>query len=129
MVGTSSSPPSRGMASPGRHWPRLVELYAAFSSRDVETVLAAMAADVEWPDAGRGGRLVGRDAVREHWARQPSDIRLILTPLRFRERDDGRTEVTVRQVARDAGGTVLAREEVRHVYEFHEDLVRRMVIE
>ena len=106
---------------------RLLELYEAFNARDIDRVLAAMRADVQWPNGWEGGRLEGRDAVRDYWTRQWAEARLVLTPVRSRERDDGRTEVTVRQVARDPSGVVLAREEVRHVYELDDDgLVRRM---
>lgn len=108
-------------------WPQLLELYGAFNARDIDSVLTAMSADVEWPNGWEGGRLEGREAVRDYWTRQWAEVRLVLTPVRSRERDDGRTEVTVTQVARDPSGFVLAREEVRHVYELDDDgLVRRM---
>ena len=45
------------------------------------------------------------------------------------EREGGEVEVTVHQVVRDKTGTVVANHEVRHVYIFDEDLVRRMDIE
>ena len=106
---------------------QLLELYEAFNARDIDRVLAAMSADVQWPNGWEGGRLEGRESVRGYWTRQWADLRLVLTPVRVRDLDDGRTEVTVRLVARDPGGSVLAREEVRHVYELDDDgLVRRM---
>ena len=44
---------------------RLLErMYAAFNARDVDSVLAAMHADVDWPNGLEGGRVVGHDAVR-----------------------------------------------------------------
>lgn len=107
----------------------LRKLYEAFNARDIDRVLAAMSADVEWPNSWEGGQLEGPESVRDYWNRQWAEIRLLLTPVDYRELGDGRIEVTVRQVARDPGGSVLALEEVRHVYEFDRDLVRRMHVE
>ena len=39
-------------------------IYAAFNARDVDAVLAAMHADVDWPNAFEGGRV-----QRDHRAR------------------------------------------------------------
>jgi uncharacterized protein YbjT (DUF2867 family) len=36
---------------------RLPDLYASFNARDVDAVLAATAADVDWPNAWEGGRV------------------------------------------------------------------------
>ncbi|MEU1347687.1 nuclear transport factor 2 family protein [Streptomyces sp. NPDC005795] len=107
----------------------LRELYEAFNAREIDRILAAMTADVQWPNGWEGGHLEGRASVRDYWIRQWAQLRLSLTPVQFRERGDGRIEVAVRLVARDPGGSVLAREEVRHVYEFEGRLVRRMQVE
>jgi nuclear transport factor 2 (NTF2) superfamily protein len=45
-------------------------MYAGFNARDIDAVLAAMTADVDWPNAWEGGRLGGHDAVRDYWSRQ-----------------------------------------------------------
>lgn len=107
----------------------LRELYAAFDARDVDRVLAAMTDDVQWPNGREGGQLEGRQAVRDYWVRQWARLRLSLTPVQVRDLGDGRTEVAVRLVARDPAGLVLAREDVRHVYEFEGRLVSRMRVE
>jgi nuclear transport factor 2 (NTF2) superfamily protein len=109
----------------------LRDLYEAFNAREIERVLAAMSADVQWPNGWEGGYLEGRELVRDYWVRQWAEVRLFLVPVHVRELEDGRTEVAVKQVARDLGGTVLVREEVRHVYEFEFEsgLVRRMHVE
>ena len=107
----------------------LRELSEAFNAREIDRVLAAMTTDVEWPNGWEGGLLRGRESVRAYWLRQWAEVRLSLTPVRYRELDDGRIEVAVRQVARDPGGSVLAREKVCHVYEFEDGLVRRMRVE
>ncbi len=105
---------------------RLRLLYRAFNTRDIDTVLAAMAPDVEWPNGWEGGQLMGRDEVRAYWERQWAEVRATVDPRAFDERPDGTIEVSVRQVVRDPSGTVLSRTDVRHVYELADGLVRRM---
>ena len=102
--------------------------YAAFNARDIDTVLAAMTPDVDWPNGWEGGRVVGHDAVRDYWQRQWAAIDPTVEPTAINECADGGVEVTVRQLVRDKAGTVLADGEVRHVYAFEGDLVRRMDI-
>ena len=41
-------------------------LYEAFNARDIDTCLAAMTPDVDWANGWEGGRVVGRDAVRDY---------------------------------------------------------------
>lgn len=48
----------------------ILSLYAAFNARDIDTVLAAMTSDVDWPNGWEGGRIVGHDDVRDYWERQ-----------------------------------------------------------
>ena len=107
----------------------LRSLYRAFNTRDVDTVLAAMSPDVDWPNGWEGGRVVGQDAVRRYWERQWAEIRTAVEPTSIRERPDGTVEVGVRQVVRDRTGAVLARGDVRHVHTFTGDLVQRMDVE
>jgi ketosteroid isomerase-like protein len=107
----------------------LRSLYEAFNARDVETCVAAMTPDVDWANGWEGGRVVGREAVREYWERQWAAIDPTAVPTAVTERPDGTIEVTVRLVARDTAGRLLVDEEGRHVYEFRGDLVQRMTIE
>ena len=104
-------------------------LYRAFNARDIDTVLTAMTADVDWPNGWEGGRVVGHDAVRRYWERQWAEIRPRVEPTGIRERPDGTVEVGVHQVVRDRGGALLAVGDVRHVYAFSGDLVQRMDVE
>jgi nuclear transport factor 2 (NTF2) superfamily protein len=104
-------------------------LYHSFNERDLDAVLAAMTPDVDWPNGWEGGRLLGRDSVREYWERQWREIRPTTTVLDVHERPDGTVEARVRLVVRDPAGNVLARSDVTHVYEFAGSLVQRMSIE
>ena len=119
---------------------RLGLLYEAFNARDIDTCLAAMTPDVDWAngiDGGRvlgvtalgEGRLVGREAVRDYWQRQWTEIDSTAEPSAVTERPDGTVEVAVHLLARDKQGRVLNDAEGRHVYEFRGDLIERMTIE
>ena len=107
----------------------LRSLYEAFNARDIDTVVGAMSPAVDWPNGWQGGRVVGHDAVRRYWERQWAEIRPNVRPTTLCERDDGRIEVNVHQVIRDRNGTILDIADVRHVYAFEGDLVRRMDVE
>jgi GNAT superfamily N-acetyltransferase/ketosteroid isomerase-like protein len=107
----------------------LRSLYRAFNARDIDSVLAAMTPDVDWPNGWEGGRVTGHDAVREYWQRQWEAIDPSVEPTDIAQRADGGIEVTVRQVVRDKAGAVIADRVVRHVYAFRDGLVRRMEIE
>ncbi|HSJ72872.1 MAG TPA: nuclear transport factor 2 family protein [Miltoncostaeaceae bacterium] len=108
---------------------RLRRLYAAFNARDIDALLAAMTADVDWPNAWEGGRLAGREAVRGYWIRQWAAIDPRVEPLGVVERPDGRVAVDVRQTVRGLDGGLLAEGRVRHVYAFTGGLVSRMDVE
>jgi hypothetical protein len=101
------------------HEHRLRDLYAAFNSRDLDTTLAAMTEDVDWPNAWEGGRVHGREGVRDYWTRQWAEIDSKAEPIGFSNRPDGRIAVDV-----DLG-------EIRavHVYTFDGDLIARMDVE
>jgi nuclear transport factor 2 (NTF2) superfamily protein len=107
----------------------LRSMYEAFNARDVDTCLAAMTPDVDWANGWEGGRVIGRDAVRDYWRRQWAEIDSIAEPTAIAERPDGTVEVAVHLVARDRDGRLLSDGEGRHVYEFRGDLVERMTIE
>jgi ketosteroid isomerase-like protein len=85
-----------------------------------------MADDVDWPNAWEGGRLAGKDAVRDYWTRQFEQIDPRVEPRRFAATADGRVAVTVHQRVRALDGTLLADREVTHVYAFRDGLVVRM---
>jgi ketosteroid isomerase-like protein len=104
----------------------LRELYTAFNARDVDAVLAALAPDVDWPNAWRGGRLRGHDEVRAYWAAQWAEIDPHVEPLGIAPTADGRLAVDVHQRVRALDGTVLVDGRVTHVYTLRDGLVVRM---
>ncbi|HYH90029.1 MAG TPA: nuclear transport factor 2 family protein [Solirubrobacteraceae bacterium] len=111
------------------HEARLRALYAAFNAREIDTVLAALADDVDWPNAWEGGRLRGRAAVRDYWTRQWAEIDGRVDPVGFASLRDGRVAVEVDQTVRDRAGALLSEGRVRHVYAFRDGLVVAMDVE
>jgi ketosteroid isomerase-like protein len=105
----------------------LSDLYAAFNRRDLYTVLEAMHPEVDWPNAWEGGRLHGRDAVRDYWERQFEQISSRVEPAGFSDEDGGEVVVEVHQVVHDSvSGALLDDSQVRHRYRFEDGLVVRM---
>jgi cation diffusion facilitator family transporter len=107
----------------------LRELYSAFNARDIDAVLERLAPDVDWPNGMEGGRVHGRDAVREYWTRQFSLIQSSVDPVDITEHADGRVAVDVHQVVHSPDGELLHDTHVTHTYVFGDDgLVTRMDI-
>jgi cation diffusion facilitator family transporter len=107
----------------------LRELYAAFNARDIDAVLEHLAPDVDWPNGMEGGRMQGRDAVREYWTRQFTMIDGKVDPTEITERPDGSVVVDVHQVVHSPEGELLSDGHVTHTYVFGDDgLVTRMDI-
>jgi ketosteroid isomerase-like protein len=103
-------------------------VYAAFNRRDIETVLAFMHPDVDWPNAWEGGREHGTAAVREYWKRQFEVIDPRVEPVGFATEADGRIAVEVHQVVHDKSGKLLVDQVIHHVYEFRDGLIASMEI-
>jgi len=108
---------------------RLRALYDAFNARDIDAVLNAMTDDVDWPNAWEGGRLRGKEAVRDYWNRQWAEIDPRVDPVAITALHDGRFAVDVDQTVRDRAGTLLGSQRVRHVYGFRGEAVSRMDVE
>jgi ketosteroid isomerase-like protein len=108
---------------------RLNQLYRAFNKRDIETLLDQMSADVDWPNAWEGGRVHGRDGVRDYWTRQWSAIDPAVHPLSITKRPDGSVAVRVHQIVRALDGTRIGETDVVHVFVFRDGLIVRMEIE
>jgi hypothetical protein len=108
---------------------RVEALYRAFNARQIDVVLEHLREDIDWPNAWEGGRVHGRDAVREYWTRQWSEIDPTVEPKGMKELYDGRLAVDVHQTVRALDGTLLSEGNVRHVYRFEGDLIARMDVE
>jgi hypothetical protein len=105
----------------------LLSAYRAFNARDIETALELMHPAVDWPNAWEGGRVIGRAAVRDYWARQFAAISGHVEPEGFTEEPDGAVTVDVHQVVHDRdSGELISDSRVRHRYRFEEGLVVRM---
>ncbi|HEY6782930.1 MAG TPA: nuclear transport factor 2 family protein [Candidatus Dormibacteraeota bacterium] len=101
--------------------------YRAFNARDIEAAAERMHPEVDWPNAWEGGRVVGREAVRDYWARQFLAISSHVEPERFTEEVDGSTTVEVHQVVHDTEtGKLVSDSHVRHRYRLADGLVVRM---
>lgn len=106
----------------------LQRVYAAFNRREIETVLASMHANVDWPNGMEGGRVLGHGAVREYWWRQFEVLDPKVEPKNFSRDADGRIVVDVHQVVHDKNGKLVVDQMVRHVYVIRRDLIQSMEI-
>jgi len=103
-------------------------IYVAFNWREIETVLAALAPDVDWPNGMEGGRVHGRSAVRDYWTRQFALVNPHVEPTNFKIEEDGRFAVDVHQIVHDGSGKLLADQMVQHVYTIHDGMIVKMEI-
>lgn len=124
-------PDDLARTQPPPHAEQLIRLmYAAFADRDLDAVLAGLAPQVDWPNEWRGGRVVGRVAVREYWTGQWNVIDPRLDVIDVVRLPDGRVAVTVHQVIRDRdGGRLVSDDLVRHVLRFDDGLIARMDVD
>jgi ketosteroid isomerase-like protein len=101
--------------------------YRAFNARDIEAAIELMHADVDWPNAWEGGRVVGHAAVRDYWTRQFEVISSKVEPRSFTAEPDGSITVEVHQVVHDAStGKLVSDSTVHHRYRLEDGLVVRM---
>ena len=106
----------------------LTRTYKAFNARDIDSALAAMHLDVEWPNGMEGGTVHGHIGVREYWTRQWGVIDPRVEPKSFDLDEAGRVVVGVHQVVRDLAGKTLLDRMVEHVYSIEGGLIRNMEI-
>jgi hypothetical protein len=110
------------------HEALLRNAYAAFNARDIDSALALMHPDVDWPNGMEGGREVGHDAVRAYWKRQFLVVASHVEPLSFEHDAQGRVVVRVHQVVRSVCGEPVSEREVQHAYTVRDGLIERMDI-
>jgi ketosteroid isomerase-like protein len=106
----------------------LQRVYAAFNHREIESVLANMRPDVDWPNGMEGGRVLGKDAVRAYWQRQFEILDPRVEPQSFASEPDGRIAIDVHQVVHDRAGKLLVDQIIQHVYEIRDGLICSMEI-
>ena len=106
----------------------LKRVYDRFNARDMESVLAAMHADVIWANGMEGGYVHGREGVREYWTKQWATIDPHVEPVGFSNGAMGEVVVEVHQVVRDLNGNVLADRMVGHVFRIENGLIQRFDI-
>jgi hypothetical protein len=107
----------------------LEQFYIDFNDRNVDAVLAAMHTDIDWPNDWEGGRIHGREAMRDYWRRQFAEIDPHLTPLSFSPIPGGGWAVEVQQLIQNRAGEVIADDVVTHAYAFEDGLIRSMQVE
>ncbi|TMK98331.1 MAG: nuclear transport factor 2 family protein [Actinobacteria bacterium] len=101
--------------------------YEAFNARDLDAAVALMHPEVDWPNAWEGGRVRGREAVREYWHRQFAVISSKVEPCSFAQEPDGSITVEIHQVVHEAkGGGLISDSRVLHRYQLADGLVARM---
>lgn len=105
-----------------------MSIYDAFNRGTVENVLPCLHPSVDWPNGWDGGRVMGRDAVKEHWQRQCAQIDAQVVPEQYSIESDGRIAVSVHQVVKDKQGGIISDDRVTHIYTIENDLVLAMEI-
>src|ERR1700683_4454791 len=105
------------------------QVYSAFNRRDVDATLMLMSENVSWPKASEGGRVVGKQEIRDYWTRQWAEFDPRVDVLEVVERKAGKTEVKVHQLVKNLKGDVLSDTELWHVYTVANGLIERMDID
>ena len=103
--------------------------YAAFNARDIDATLAYMHKDVKWARAWEGDYANGHEEVRAYWTRQWQEIDPHVTPVNFKERENGTLEVEVAQLVKDLEGTILFDGKVMHIHTINNGLIKQMDIQ
>jgi hypothetical protein len=104
----------------------IAQAYSAFNHRDIDSALALMSENVNWPKASEGGRVVGKEEIRSYWTRQWKEFDPHVEPLEMIDHEGGTTEVKVHQLVKSLAGEVLSDSVVWHVYSIANRLIERM---
>jgi ketosteroid isomerase-like protein len=103
--------------------------YQAFNARDIDSALALLQPDVEWPNGWEGGYVHGHHEVRQYWLRQWQEIDPEVIPVSMQGKPNGQLEVNVHQVIKDRAGEVISDGFVKHLYTLENGKIRRMDID
>ncbi|MBV8819147.1 MAG: nuclear transport factor 2 family protein [Acidobacteriaceae bacterium] len=106
----------------------ITRAYDGFNRRDIDSVLALMTPEVDWPNGMEGGRVRGHEEVRAYWVRQFAVLDPHVEPVSITAQPDGRVAVRVHQVVRDLSGHVVVDHFVQHVYTLQDGLIAHMEI-
>lgn len=104
----------------------LTVAYRAFNARDLESALATMHTEVEWPNTMEGGYVHGHEGVSAYWTKQWQMVDPHVEPLQFAMDAEGRNVLDVHQSVYDLQGNPLEDLMVQHIYQIEEGLIRRM---
>ena len=104
------------------------QVYSAFNQRDIDATLVLMSENVSWPKASEGGRVVGKQAIRDYWTRQWAEFDPRVEVLEVVDHEMGKTDVKVHQLVKNLKGDVLSDTELWHVYTITDGLIERMDI-
>jgi hypothetical protein len=102
------------------------QAYSAFNKRDIESALALMKQDVNWPKASEGGKVVGKEEIRAYWTRQWAEFDPHVEPLAIDKEDGGKIRVRVRQLVKSLQGDVLSDSVVFHIFTMNSGLITAM---
>lgn len=100
--------------------------YEAFNRRDWASAVALMCEDVDWHDTLRGERRRGRLAVHRYWAGLASLFSPRVELLAVRATRKQQVVVDAHLLIHDRQGTLLAFQDVRHIFSFRGALIARM---
>ena len=106
----------------------IAQVYSAFNQRDIDATLVLMSENVSWPKASEGGRVVGKQAIRDYWTRQWAEFDPRVDVLEVVDHEMGKTDVKVHQLVKNLKGDVLSDTELWHVYTIANGLIERMDI-
>jgi hypothetical protein len=107
----------------------IAEVYSAFNQRNIDGALALMSENVNWPKASEGGRVVGKEEIREYWSRQWKEFDPHVEPIEVVVREPGLIDVRVHQLVKSLHGDVLSDSEVWHYFTTADGLIERMDLE
>jgi hypothetical protein len=104
----------------------IAQVYSSFNHRNIDGALALMSDSVSWPKASEGGRVVGKEEIRDYWERQWKEFDPHVEPVEVLDQGAGRTHVRVHQLVKSVDGEVLSDSEVWHIYTIANGLIERM---
>lgn len=103
--------------------------YENFNKRNIDGAFTTMNSDVNWPNGWEGGYVKGYDEIRDYWTRQWKEIDPEVTPISFKELENGKLEIEVHQVAKNLDGEIIFDDILKHIYTFENNLIKSMEIE